>query len=209
MVFDVVVFDNNSQSYCVGLTTGLLCRPLPTLEVTITTPTVFQIKALRRNFRNYAAVDIFKTFGFTEPMVSDTKDWAGSLQPYYQRAATHLASKGVTYDQARAANGFWKKQRNRGTAATGLAKLSFEGAAVSWGKAAVPVAATVTAAPAAGDPRQIAALRFAKGEISITEFTSIVEALNAAFGATPVKTVEAPVVETVELDATGSDELPF
>lgn len=154
-------------------------------------------------------MDVFKTFGFTEPMVDNPKDWTGQLEPYYQRAAMHFFQKGITGDMVRSANGFWKKYKGRGTTATALAKLNYEGAAVPFGKAkakAAPVPAA-PAAPAAPDPKTMLTQAFLAGTISIEQFTQAIAALdgNAA------KSVEAPAAEPEgNLDLTGTDDdLPF
>lgn len=153
-------------------------------------------------------------------MVEDPSDWKGQLEPYYQRAADFMGTVGITHDAARAANGFWKKYQHRGTAATALAKLEWEGAVVPFGAKAEPkakakgkakakaaTAAAAAAAPAqAADPKTMITSAFLAGQIDIDAFTRAIAALNGG----AAKTVEAPAQpEALDLTGTDDDDLPF
>ncbi len=92
---------------------------------------------------------------------------------------------------------YFSKVKKRATMATALQKAGLQ--------AAKPAKPTTKPAPEAGDAKAILAEAFASGKITITEFTAAIAALDSS-----AKSVEVPVeVEPIDLDATGSDDLPF
>lgn len=108
------------------------------------------------------------------------------------------------------------KTKKRGSVDKALAKLGRNNGA--------PTPTVKAAASASADPKAIAARRFAAGEIGITDFTAIIEALNAAqvgdnipSGSAKVTAEETeeptplpePVVIPIQYDPEDDDDLPF
>lgn len=134
-------------------------------------------------------------------------DWLPTIEAengtaFFTASAEWLAEQGAGKEEVSKAITFLKnKQRKSG----------FDGV---WGilglkghtKTALKAPKAPKAQPApAQDPKAILAAAFAAGKIDLAAFTAAIAALQGG----PAKTVEAPEVEPIDLDATGSTDLPF
>ena len=139
--------------------------------------------------------DICKDLGVEKPASNAGKEAWGA---FYKDFAAHLDNT-IGHTAVKATLDYFSRVKKRATMATALKKAGLAA------KAKAP-SAPATKAPGAADPRSILATAFAEGKITVTEFTAAIAALGVS-----VKTVEPIEVgdEAPDLDATGSDDLPF
>lgn len=187
-----VVSDN--ESYGVGLSPTVYSVDHTVLGGHMSnTVTANQARYFRNSWKWNLKHDICAEMGIEKPASDSGKE---AWTEFYEDFAAHL-DETIGHAAVSATLDYFSKVKKRATMATARKKA---GLTVPKGKAK-------KAAPApAADPRSILASAFAAGKIDIDAFTAAIAALNAA---PAVKSVEIEGDEAPDLDATGSDDLPF
>ena len=127
-------------------------------------------RAVKNSFLWNYKVHLKEVFGENGPRFPESKAGKEAWKTFYDEFATFL-DESCGFDNVSAAIDYMVKKKKSGEKNKALALLLGR-------ETPAPVRSVSTSLPE--DPKAIAARRFAAGEISITDFTAIIEALNAA-----------------------------